>query len=70
MQKDMTLAKVGRYKFNKKLALAYRIMNRISCEDIINPETGEVFVKDGEKISYEKAWEIQNSGINAVTYKN
>ncbi|MCC3870216.1 DNA-directed RNA polymerase subunit beta [Terrisporobacter mayombei] len=64
--KRYDLAKVGRYKFNKKLALAYRIMNRISCEDIINPETGEVFVKDGEKISYEKAWEIQNSGINFV----
>ena len=64
--KRYDLAKVGRYKFNKKLALAYRIMNRISCEDIINPETGEVFVKDAEKISYEKAWEIQNSGINVV----
>ena len=64
--KRYDLAKVGRYKFNKKLALAYRIMNRISCEDIINPATGEVFVKDGEKISYEKAWEIQNSGINVV----
>ena len=64
--KRYDLAKVGRYKFNKKLALAYRIMNRISCEDIINPETEEVFVKDGEKISYEKAWEIQNSGINVV----
>lgn len=64
--KRYDLAKVGRYKFNKKLALAYRIMNRISCEDIINPETGEVFVKDGEKISYEKACEIQNSGINVV----
>ena len=64
--KRYDLAKVGRYKFNKKLALAYRIMNRISCEDVINPETGEVFVKDGEKISYEKAWEIQNSGINVV----
>ena len=64
--KRYDLAKLGRYNFNKKLALAYRIMNRISCEDIINPETGEVFVKDGEKISYEKAWEIQNSGINVV----
>ena len=64
--KRYDLAKVGRYKFNKKLALAYRIMNRISCEDVINPETGEVFVKEGEKISYDKAWEIQNSGINVV----
>ena len=63
------LAKVGRYKFNKKLALAYRIMNRVAYDDIINPETGEVFVKADEKISYDDAWKIQNSGINAVTIK-
>ena len=47
--KRYDLAKVGRYKFNKKLALCYRIMNKVSAEDIINPETGEVFVKDGDK---------------------
>ncbi|MCC0705277.1 DNA-directed RNA polymerase subunit beta [Clostridioides sp. ES-S-0049-02] len=64
--KRYDLAKVGRYKFNKKLALCYRIMNRISAEDIINPETGEVFVKAGEKISYELAKDIQNAGINVV----
>ena len=65
--KRYDLAKVGRYKFNKKLALCYRIMNKISAEDIVNPETGEVFVKAGEKISYEVAKDIQNSGINVVT---
>ena len=65
--KRYDLAKVGRYKFNKKLALCYRIMNKVSAEDIINPETGEVFVKAGDKISYEVAKEIQNSGINVVT---
>ena len=65
--KRYDLAKVGRYKFNKKLALCYRIMNRISAEDIVNSETGEVFVKAGDKISYEVAKEIQNSGINIVT---
>ena len=64
--KRYDLAKVGRYKFNKKLALCYRIMNKISAEDIINPETGEVFVKAGDKISYEMAKDIQNSGINVV----
>ncbi len=53
--KRYDLAKVGRYKFNKKLALCYRIMNRISAEDIVNSETGEVFVKAGDKISYELA---------------
>ena len=65
--KRYDLAKVGRYKFNKKLALCYRIMNKISAEDVVNPETGEVFVKAGEKISYEVAKNIQNSGINVVT---
>ena len=65
--KRYDLAKVGRYKFNKKLALCYRIMNKISAEDVVNPETGEVFVKAGEKISYEVAKNIQNAGINVVT---
>ena len=65
--KRYDLAKVGRYKFNKKLALCYRIMNKISAEDVVNPETGEVFVKAGEKISYEAAKNIQNAGINVVT---
>ncbi len=65
--KRYDLAKVGRYKFNKKLALIYRIMNKVSADDIINPETGEVFVKAGEKISYEVAKDIQNAGINVVT---
>ena len=65
--KRYDLAKVGRYKFNKKLDLCYRIMNKISAEDVVNPETGEVFVKAGEKISYEVAKNIQNAGINVVT---
>jgi len=64
--KRCDLAKVGRYKFNKKLALCYRIMNKISAEDVVNTETGEVFVKAGEKISYEVAKDIQNAGINVV----
>ncbi|QJA09860.1 DNA-directed RNA polymerase subunit beta [Romboutsia sp. CE17] len=64
--KRYDLAKVGRYKFNKKLALCYRIMNKISADDIINPETGEVFVKAGDRISYDTAKAIQNSGINVV----
>ena len=60
------LAKVGRYKFNKKLALHNRIIGRIAAEDIFNPETGELFVKEGEKITRQKAIDIENSGINKV----
>lgn len=64
--KRYDLAKVGRYKFNKKLAICYRIMNRIAARDIVNPETGEVFVKAGETIGYNVAKDIQNAGINVV----
>ena len=63
------LAKVGRYKFNKKLSLAARITNQIAATDIVNKETGEVFVGAGEIISKETAEEIQNSGINIVDVK-
>ena len=60
------LAKVGRYKFNKKLRLATRITDQVAYDDIINPETGEVLVEKGNKITAEIAEEIQDSGINIV----
>ena len=60
------LAKVGRHKYNKKLNLAARIEGKIAHTDIVNPETGEVFVEAGEVISKDIADEIQNSGINIV----
>ena len=63
------LAKVGRYKFNKKLSLATRITNQVAFSDIINPETGEVFVEKDAVIDAEVATEIQNSGINVVDVK-
>ncbi|KHO63439.1 DNA-directed RNA polymerase subunit beta [Thermoanaerobacter sp. YS13] len=64
--KRYDLAKVGRYKFNKKLALKTRIVNLKSAKKIVNPVTGEILVEEGEKISKEKAEEIQNCGINVV----
>lgn len=63
------LAKVGRYKFNQKLALEARIKNQIAYEDIVNPETGEVFVEKDGIITPELAKQIQNSGINTVNIK-
>ena len=60
------LAKVGRYKFNQKLALATRIKDKVAAKDIIDPETGEVFVTAGEVITKEVAENIQNEGINIV----
>ena len=64
--KRYDLAKVGRYKFNQKLALATRIKDKVSANDIVDSETGEVFVQAGEIISEEIAEEIQDSGINIV----
>lgn len=63
------LAKVGRYKFNKKLSLASRIEGRIAYNDIIDPETGEVLAEKDSSISEDAAIAIQNSGINVVDVK-
>ena len=63
------LAKVGRFKFNKKLSLASRITGKEAFEDIIDPETGEVLVEKGTIISKEVAEEIQNTGLNIVDIK-
>ena len=60
------LAKVGRYKFNQKLALAPRIEGKVAWADIVDSATGEVFVNAGETITKEIAENIQNSGINTV----
>lgn len=64
--KRYDLSRVGRYKFNKKLALHLRITNQIAAMDLVHPTTGEILVQKGEKIVREKAYEIQDAGINAV----
>ncbi len=60
------LSRVGRYKYNKKLSIANRIVGEKSAENIVNPETGEIFVNAGETISEQVANEIKQSGINVV----
>ena len=60
------LAKVGRYKFDQKLSLATRITGKVASKDIMDSETGEIFVQAGEVITEEVAKDIQNSGINMV----
>ncbi len=67
--KRYDLAHVGRYKYNKKLALALRIFNQVPTEDVVHPFTGEVLAKAGEAISREVAEAIQNSGVNMVRVK-
>ncbi|HPT84206.1 MAG TPA: DNA-directed RNA polymerase subunit beta [Limnochordia bacterium] len=64
--KRYDLANVGRYKINKKLRLTERLVGRVSAENIVHPETGEVIVERGEKITRRQAELIQKSGINAV----
>ena len=60
------IAKVGRYKYNKKLNLAFRLPGCRVADAVVNPETGEIIAEAGEKISEVKAKEIQNCGINEI----
>ena len=67
--KRYDLAHVGRYKYNKKLALALRIFNRVPVEDVVHPYTGEVLAEAGQPISREQAEAIQNAGVNDVVVR-
>ena len=60
------LAKVGRYKFNKKLALKNRISGHVLAEDVASPMTGEVLAEAGTKITRELASTIQNNAVPCV----
>ncbi|MCX7842031.1 MAG: DNA-directed RNA polymerase subunit beta [Clostridia bacterium] len=62
--KRYDLAKVGRFKFNKKLALAARITGLRAAEDIVDPGTGEILAAENDRIDRSKAEEIQNAGVN------
>ena len=63
------LAKVGRYKFNKKLGISARIENNIPAEDIIDPMTGEILAEEGELLTRAKAEKIEAAGVNQVLIK-
>ena len=60
------LARVGRYKFNKKLGIKARIAGCVADEDVVSPVTGEMLLSAGETISKEMAEQIQNAGVNAL----
>ena len=64
--KRYDLAKVGRYKYNKKLGLSNRISGVIVAEDVVNPETGEIMAEKGQKLSRETAVAIENAGVQYV----
>ena len=63
------LSRVGRFKYDQKLALSRRINKKVLAENIVDPETGEILFEKGHKLEYEEAVQIQNTGINRVVVK-
>ena len=64
--KRYDLAKVGRYKYNKKLGLSNRIIGCVAAEDVIDPNTGEILVEKDTKISREVGFQIENAGVKYI----
>ena len=64
--KRYDLARVGRYKYNKKLSIATRLTGLTLARPIVDDETGEVLLDAGEVVEADKAKEIQNAGINVA----
>ena len=64
--KRYDLAKVGRYKFNTKLAISARIKGHISANNVCDPRTGEILVEAGQKIDHDTAMKIERAGVNLV----
>ena len=60
------LSRVGRYKYNKKLAISLRISGRELAEPVANPLTGELMADKGEILTREKAHEIERAGVDTV----
>ena len=64
--KRYDLAKVGRYKYNKKLGLSNRIIGVVAAEDITDPNTGEILAEKGQTISRELGFKIENAGVKYI----
>ncbi len=64
------LAAVGRYKLNKKLSIRGRISNRVAVEKIVDPETGEILVREGDKIDRRRAQEIAAAGVQRAVVED
>ncbi|MBQ3563350.1 MAG: DNA-directed RNA polymerase subunit beta [Clostridia bacterium] len=60
------ISRVGRYKYNKKLAISARIAGYRAAEMIVSPATGEILAEEGELITKEKAYEIEQAGVDKV----
>uniref|UniRef100_UPI003A933FBB DNA-directed RNA polymerase subunit beta n=1 Tax=Mobilibacterium timonense TaxID=1871012 RepID=UPI003A933FBB len=68
--KRYDLAKVGRYKYNKKLGIHDRLVDAIAAQDVIDPNSGEVLVEEGQVISREMAMIIEDAGVESVEVKS
>lgn len=64
--KRYDLSKVGRYKYNKKLAIASRITDHILARDVVDERTGEVLGEKGERLTRERALAIEKAGVCVV----
>ena len=64
--KRYDLARVGRYKFDKKLAIGNRIAGKTLARDVISPITGELLYEAGTVAEYDVAMDIENNGVNEV----
>ncbi len=63
------LSRFGRYKMNKKLSLARRIMNHVAAENVVDPFTGEILAEAGKKIERKLAEQIDAAGVELVVLK-
>ena len=63
------LSRFGRYKMNKKLSLARRIMDHVAAENVVDPFTGEILVEADKKIDRKLAEQIDAAGVNLVVLK-
>ena len=64
--KRYDLAKVGRYKYNKKLGLSNRLSDTVAAADVIDPNTGEILAEAGQTIDRDLAKQIENAGVEFV----
>ena len=67
--KRYDISKVGRYKYNKKLAISLRIVDKTLARPVANPLTGEIIAEEGETLTQEKADLIEKSGVCVVYVK-
>ena len=64
--KRYDLAKVGRFKYNQKMAIGARIKGQKLAHDVVDPQTGEILASAGDVLSADTAMQIQHAGVNRV----